>query len=186
MPKLLRSTSTVPPRGFRFIQPETGVLLEAPNWQELRRRVANHRNANNLPIGTDFDTELQDWICRHIDDADYHCYEQGRNPGVPSAPTSSTGTGWDGSAKWRELHIYALTHRPNPHERAAWLKNWSESIPCGDCKKEGRKYIKSHPLPVAASPEEFFSWSVQFHNFVSSKLGKPQLTVEEAKAIWTR
>jgi hypothetical protein len=40
--------------------------------------------------------------------------------------------------------------------------------------------------PDFTSPEAFFAWGVALHNAVNRKLGKPELTIEEARRIWRR
>lgn len=181
---LLISTSTVPPGGFRYIQPETGRLLSAPNWQQLRSNVAEHRRANNLPIGTDFDAEIQDWICKHIPDASMHCHQRGQPAVRTYAPAGAmVGTGYQGQEKWRELHVYALTQRPQPMQRAAWLANFADSLPCGECRVSWKRLTRQKPLAQNATDEEFFRWTVDRHNDVNHKLGKRNFTYEEARAL---
>lgn len=59
--------SVVPPRawkeqkedGFSYRQEETGVIITAPSWSDLIKRVRAHRVANNIPIGVDFDGSIE-------------------------------------------------------------------------------------------------------------------------------
>lgn len=184
---LLINKSIVPPGGFRFVQHESGKIISAPSWQQLRSNVIEHRRANGYPIGTDLDAELQDWLCRRIPDAGMHCHEEGRAavktyPGT--GPEASGGTGYQGQAKWRELHLYALTEQPTPLQRVAWLANFAASLPCGECKKSWKALVKQKPLPQTASDAEFFKWTVDRHNDVNAKLGKPIFEYEQARAIY--
>lgn len=181
---LLINTSVVPPGGFRYVQPESQKLISAPNFNQLRSDVIRHRKANTYPIGTDLDAELQDWICRRITDAGMHCYERGQKA-IRSFPgTGAVGTGYQGQEKWRELHIYSLTERPTGTARAAWLANFANSLPCGDCKISWRELTRRKPLPLNATDAEFFKWTVDRHNDVNVKLGKRVLSLEEARAIY--
>lgn len=184
---LLINTAIVPPGGFRYIQPESGKLISGSSWQQLRQNVIEHRRANKYPIGTDLDAELQDWLCGRIADAGMHCYEQGRQPvktypGV--GPEASGGTGYQGQAKWRELHLYALTEQPTPFQRVAWLANFAASLPCGECKRAWKSLVKEKPLPQKASDAEFFEWTVDRHNDVNKKLNKPTWEYEQARALY--
>jgi hypothetical protein len=181
---LLLNTSTVPPGGFRYVQPESGKLISAPSWHGLKSNVAAHRKANTYPIGTDFDAELQDWICRRIPDAGMHCYEQGRTPQRTYSGTGAVGAGYQGQAKWRELHLYALTEQPTPLGRVAWLANFAASLPCGDCKRSWKLLMQQKPLLQSATDKQFWEWTVDRHNDVNAKLGKPLLTYEQAKVLY--
>jgi hypothetical protein len=40
--------------------------------------------------------------------------------------------------------------------------------------------------PDFSSPEAFFAWGVALHNAVNAKLGKPEITIEEAYLIWRK
>lgn len=184
--RLLINTSIVPPMGFRYIQPESGKTFSTPNWRLLREQVMQHRRANGFPIGTDFDAELQDWICGRIPDSGMHCYEQGRSP-MPTHPGGDgiqSGTGYQGQAKWRELHVWALTDDTSKYERAAWMANFTASLPCGECRREWRQLVKRFPWPQEGGNKELFEWSVEAHNKVNVRLGKKTISAEEARAIY--
>lgn len=183
---LLLNVQVVPPGGFRYVQPESGKQFSASNFRALKDQVAQHRRSNGYPIGTDFDAELQDWICKRITDAGMHCYERGKvaMQSYSAGNTSVVGTGYQGQAKWRELHLYALTERPADMERAAWLANFANSLPCGECKLSWKQLVRRNPLQNKASAEQFFQWTVDRHNDVNRKLGKPVISHEEAKAIY--
>lgn len=179
---LLLNTSIVPPGGFRFVAEETGRHISAPNWRALRDQVIQHFKANNIPVGTDIDGQIQSWLCNHLNDPRAHCYERGKKAIAVSAGGGSTG--YNGAHKWRELHNYALSERPNPLQRVAWLENFANSLPCGECKTSWKRLVRQKPLPQNATPEEFFAWGVERHNDVSSKLGKPTLTLTEARKLY--
>jgi hypothetical protein len=40
--------------------------------------------------------------------------------------------------------------------------------------------------PDFSSPTAYWLWGYNLHNWVNRKLGKPELTIEEALAIWRR
>ena len=54
-------------------------------------------------------------------------------------------------------------------------------LPCETCKDDYVKWLKLNNRP---SVGKAFEWSVQLHNYVNSKLQKPQLSLESAKAAW--
>lgn len=55
--------STVPPGGFRYVQPETNTSLSAPSMPELLAKVRDHRLANKLPIPLEWKQEIEGWLC---------------------------------------------------------------------------------------------------------------------------
>ena len=63
---------------------------------------------------------------------------------------------------------------------------WQYLIPARcDCK-DGYQQILSEMPPDFSTPEAFFAWGVALHNAVNRKLGKPELTIEEALSIWRK
>ena len=68
-----------------------------------------------------------------------------------------------------------------------WHELWVLLIPAFgcSCKQDFADYCKDNP-PDFSSPTAYWLWGVQLHNWVNRKLGKPELTVEEARAIWRR
>ena len=82
-----------------------------------------------------------------------------------------------GRFAWSKLHSYRGC---DPQ----WLDIWQYLIPARcDCKDGYQKIIEEYP-PDFSSPDAFFAWGVALHNAVNRKLGKPELTIEEARKIW--
>ena len=70
---------------------------------------------------------------------------------------------------------------------AITLAEWELRIPsygCA-CRKDYMLYKASTP-PDFTSPESLWLWGFNLHNYVNRKLGKPELTVEEARLQWSR
>ena len=70
---------------------------------------------------------------------------------------------------------------------AIGLANWEFTIPqyeC-NCRRFYADWKESNP-PDFSSPEAFFAWGVKLHNAVNAKLGKQQITIEEALSIWRK
>jgi hypothetical protein len=99
-----------------------------------------------------------------------------------------------------ELQLKAREERKVNQGRFAWAKKhgylgcdpqwhelWVLLIPAFgcSCKQDFADYCKDNP-PDFSSPDAYWLWGVQLHNWVNRKLGKPELTVEEALAIWRR
>jgi hypothetical protein len=68
-----------------------------------------------------------------------------------------------------------------------WHELWVLLIPAFgcSCKQDFADYCKDNP-PDFSSPTAYWLWGVHLHNWVNRKLGKTELTVDEAKAIWRR
>jgi len=90
---------------------------------------------------------------------------------------------------------FQFNHAPNPWiglhdgtvQDAISLAKWELQIPqygCA-CKKEYAIYKAENP-PDFSSPEALWLWGFNLHNWVNRKLGKPEITIEEARKIWSR
>jgi hypothetical protein len=81
---------------------------------------------------------------------------------------------------WPALHAYDGCD-------PVWHAEWELTIPdygCS-CRKDYAEYKAANP-PDFSSPTAYWLWGVHLHNWVNRKLGKTELTVEEARAIWRR
>jgi len=58
-------------------------------------------------------------------------------------------------------------------------------IPCGMCGQHFAELIQENPFPDSTDPLVLFKWSVDAHNIVNERAGKPIISFEEAMAIWT-
>jgi len=85
-------------------------------------------------------------------------------------------TQW-GPYYWAVLHIAALSNSPG---FPALVQLFPALIPCPTCSEDFRKIIKEYP-PTG----DYFTWSVDVHNMVNKKLGKPQVSYEDARRQWT-
>lgn len=65
------------------------------------------------------------------------------------------------------------------------LLKWEAVIPGYGCKcrKDYATYKAENP-PDFSSEESLWLWGVALHNAVNAKLGKPQITIDEARKIW--
>ena len=83
-----------------------------------------------------------------------------------------------GRAAWTALHSQ---HFGTPE----WFETkWKPLIPTGCGCQQGANDLLAQCPPRYDSPEDWFAWTVQYHNLVNVKLGKPTLTLDEARAIW--
>lgn len=81
---------------------------------------------------------------------------------------------------WKDLHSGIVCDQPS-------LESWELRIPAYGCacRKDYMLYKASTP-PDFTSAESLWLWGVNLHNHVNRKLGKPELTVEEARLQWSR
>ena len=76
---------------------------------------------------------------------------------------------------WKKLHLMS-------NNREAY-EDWKRKLPCGPCKAEWQRIEEKIP-PDFSSLDLFFEWTVKGHNEINKKLGKPIVSLEEAKEIW--
>ena len=84
---------------------------------------------------------------------------------------------------WRELHISALAWDGSPASMQSIHSKVLKELPCGDCKQGWARINAEMPLR-AATAQEFFAWTVEAHNRVNAKLGKPVMELAEALAMY--
>jgi hypothetical protein len=58
--------STVPPDGFRFLQPETRIWITGGDFNDLLLNVRKHRLANNIPLGPVWEAQVEDQLCKML------------------------------------------------------------------------------------------------------------------------
>ena len=81
---------------------------------------------------------------------------------------------------WIELHNGSIVN-------AEGLAAWEICIPQYGCPcKRFYAEWKAANAPDFSSPEAFFAWGVALHNAVNAKLGKPEITIDEACLIWRK
>lgn len=90
-----------------------------------------------------------------------------------------------GGYLWVTLHRVARWMGPNPTQdqlRAAkdLAYSYLYLIPCSTCADDWRGILEKQLPPVFTTGEEFWRWTVDAHNLVNRKLGKPTFTYEQA------
>ncbi|MFH5806053.1 FAD-linked sulfhydryl oxidase, partial [Alienimonas sp. DA493] len=84
---------------------------------------------------------------------------------------------------WRMLHEYALRYDGDAEAAGAWLDRFAAGLGCDDCRGHWRKLTAENP-PDLTDAETFFASSVAWHNAVNRRIGKPEVTVAEARERW--
>jgi hypothetical protein len=73
---------------------------------------------------------------------------------------------------WAKLHTQSFD--------ASAFESWVATIPgCSTCQRDFRKLLETNPPRY----DDWFRWTVEIHNLVNQKLGKPILSFEEASQL---
>jgi hypothetical protein len=147
---------------------EPGDHPEAP-YHEQHRVATEVEKLVNSALRRDWD-DHEGWVQAAAEEVD-RSHET-----VPETPRILR----EGSRYWAELHLFALRH--NGKQSAGWLKDWVESLPFDGCpcKKHLEQHLGDNP-PVW---NDFFVWTIELHNAVNIRIGKPLMDVENARQYW--
>jgi len=99
------------------------------------------------------------------------------------APPPPSGNEWSrrGPELWAELHRWALA--ADPATARHWLDRLAARVPCGDCRRHWLADVAASPPPTG-NCDELFAWTVERHNQVNRRLGKPEMPLTEATQRW--
>lgn len=93
-----------------------------------------------------------------------------------------------GPGIWYSIHVLAANAKTQKEKEftVKQIRIIQDNFPCQECKIHFGKYLENHPPEdsIKGSPESLFLWTVNFHNAVNFRLGKPQISYEEAKSIY--
>ena len=95
-----------------------------------------------------------------------------------------------GNAGWKFSHIITFAYPDTPTDAQKqsalnYFQSFSDILPCGKCQTHYREMIAKNPPPVD-SMDQLSRWFVNLHNQVNMRLGKPTMTYEEAKELYTK
>lgn len=82
-----------------------------------------------------------------------------------------------GPIYWKLIH---MTAKYKPTNLVKLMKHVEKTFPCSTCREHIGAYLKENPIT-----EDTFKWSVQFHNNVNKRLGKPIISLSRAEKIHT-
>lgn len=87
---------------------------------------------------------------------------------------------------WLKLHRYAVDCFVwNVDEAKKWYREWVEGVPVTACNcKRNWMLLTSRNPPDFSNRRAFFRWTVDRHNDVNRKLGRVEMTLIEAKAMY--
>lgn len=89
-----------------------------------------------------------------------------------------------GPGTWTVSHILAIVCDENDdHEFYCKLMDrLIHGLPCSKCRRHAVKYLSKNPIDGGSS--SLFVWSVDFHNAVNKRLGKPIMPYAQAKELY--
>ena len=87
----------------------------------------------------------------------------------------------EGSRFWAELHIFGLRHEGQ--DSKDWLDDWAANIPFDGCPCEEHLYEFMEKNPP--DWDNFFVWTVDLHNAVNTRIGKPTIDWDLARKLWS-
>jgi hypothetical protein len=79
---------------------------------------------------------------------------------------------------WMTLHIACLGCQ-DYKIIAGFVEGFKTVIPCLSCRLHFDSVLSENPVPEDG---DFFRWSVDVHNIVNKRLGKPEFSYEDALA----
>lgn len=96
-----------------------------------------------------------------------------------------------GKHMWFSIHFVAQDYPLEPSQEdvtsyKVFFENLWKVLPCYKCGVNYKRHLKELPIdPYLESRESLFAWTVELHNIVNSELGKPLMTLDEAKAKYS-
>jgi hypothetical protein len=79
---------------------------------------------------------------------------------------------------WMTLHIACLGCQ-DYKALTEFVEGYMYIIPCLSCRQHFEEVLVENPVPETG---DFFKWSVDVHNIVNKRLGKPEFSYENALA----
>ncbi len=93
-----------------------------------------------------------------------------------------------GPGTWWCIHTIAMTAVTEPMKQffVAFILQLAQTFRCATCKKHIMSYLSNNPFsPYWEIEQGLFKWSVDFHNAVNTRIGKPAVSYELAKEWYT-
>ncbi len=106
---------------------------------------------------------------------------------TPPTEGCCKGTKPWGPALWQKIHLRPLLFIFELCiSDQDFLESLSAKIPCEECRSHYQNFLKDNPLPYYCSAWTYFQWTVKLHNYVNQILGKPIVSLDQAKDLWEK
>ena len=79
---------------------------------------------------------------------------------------------------WMTLHIACIGCQ-DYKALSEFVEGYMYIIPCLSCRQHFEQVLVDNPVPETG---DFFKWSVDVHNIVNRRIGKPEFSYEDALA----
>jgi hypothetical protein len=90
-----------------------------------------------------------------------------------------------GSGIWYIIHKEAIICQ-DKKSYINFIHRLKNSFPCEACKKHFTEYIEKNPIEQYLQVDKgLFIWTWKFHNSVNRRLGKPEMSYEDAEKMYT-
>lgn len=190
MGSIVKDKSRLPENhGWTAFIEETGESIKGHTWGFLKTQVGTYLDKHGLNVG-DREVYLHAAVCKALHKigkgnmciGEYKLSAaQTRTKGYEADPRRppnlrSGKPGYDARA-WAVWHLAAADGRLDSRYAQELLKR----IGCGNCQQHARNYIARHPVP----DQNVFAWVNAFHNDVNKAIGKPVVSLEQARQIWS-
>lgn len=96
-----------------------------------------------------------------------------------------------GRPMWKSIHHIALFYPDAPDatirkEYRTFFMNLGPVLPCYVCSQNYARHMTEIPIDdYLSSRDRLFEWTVLLHNIVNKETGKRQISLEEARRIYT-
>ena len=90
---------------------------------------------------------------------------------------------------WGTMHSLAVTYSPSQANKRAFidfLNSLLFLLPCKDCRKHFIDSVSTNPITedTLSDTKKVFAWTVNIHNMVNLRLGKPIWNISDAERYW--
>lgn len=97
-----------------------------------------------------------------------------------------------GKSFWSAIHYITIAYPNNPTDEdkqniIAFFTSLQNVLPCEKCRNHFKANLISYPLTndILSSKANLISWAVGVHNEVNRRTGKPEMSVNDAIALYT-
>lgn len=81
---------------------------------------------------------------------------------------------------WLTLHVFCLVQNVPQNDMESLFVSYSRSMPCPQCRLHMQQYLRKYPITKKTN---LFEYSIDLHNQVNARQGKPQVSTQEAKSL---
>lgn len=92
-----------------------------------------------------------------------------------------------GPGTWGVMH--SLARKYTSVQEQKFVKEMIEKIiknfPCMECRDHAMDYLAKNPINLDGEKMTVFIWTVDFHNFVNTRLHKDYIDIQDALDLWS-